>query len=83
LKFKQEMKGVCIQECVKTRLQAGPVTGHDFSRVAKAPQKRFGFSRGGSAMAESKYRRGYSGSPIAILRIHAAEWLFPQEKATL
>jgi hypothetical protein len=25
---------------------------------------------------------GYSGSPIAILRKHTAEWLFPQEKAT-
>jgi hypothetical protein len=25
---------------------------------------------------------GYSGSPIAVHRNHAAEWLFPQEKAT-
>jgi hypothetical protein len=24
----------------------------------------------------------YSGSPIAILRKHTAEWLFPQEKVT-
>jgi hypothetical protein len=24
----------------------------------------------------------YSGSPIAVHRNHAAEWLFPQEKAT-
>jgi hypothetical protein len=24
----------------------------------------------------------YSGFPIAILRKHTAEWLFPQEKAT-
>jgi hypothetical protein len=28
------------------------------------------------------YLRGYSGSPIAILWKHNAEWLFPQEKAT-
>jgi hypothetical protein len=25
---------------------------------------------------------GSSGSPIAVLRKHAAKWLFPQEKAT-
>jgi hypothetical protein len=25
----------------------------------------------------------YSGSPIALHRRHDAEWLFPQEKATL
>jgi hypothetical protein len=58
LKFKQEMKGVCFQKMRKNSIASGLVTGHDFSRAAKAPQKRFGFSRGGSTMAESKYRRG-------------------------
>jgi hypothetical protein len=65
--------------CGKGAVWNGSVTGHDFSRAARAPQNESALAAAEVQIAENKYRRG----PTLSLRIFGTTEVVPCYKTEL